>query len=422
MWLWRLLTLRTPPPPRISILSAGLMSCGLAVWLFRRLRRCNRTEQKRVKFVVGMEKIPCKTITFEAAFGKCCDMTTKAIFIDVRSPKEYGAGHVKDALSVPLMSDAHRHLIGWTYAHKSKEDAISTGWNLFRPPLMRELFNTLDQHLTDRSLTKQDAPVYVYCWRGGMRSRIVTNLLRMNGYNNAVQVVGGYKHYMNEVVWKGLEGLKTTVPPFMVLYGNTGTRKTELLHALQGKGYPALDLEELAGHKGSVYGAVDTQPRTQKQFSALLYHELDRLKSFPFIFVEGESRKIGNSHLPDFIYEKIQTNFKVLITAELETRVQCLQRQYLGTADSVQQLHEATDVEIVSRHIGKKNVQNLHRMLDDQDYAGFAEWLLVNYYDIRYRFGKQENKYELQVSSDNLEECCQQLIALYDRLSSNRPQ
>jgi tRNA 2-selenouridine synthase len=398
------------------------MSCGLAVWMFRRLRQQFRGST-RIKYSVGMEKAQCESTSFEAAFAQL--NKAKMIFVDVRTPKEYRDGHVKDACSVPLMSDAHRHLVGWTYAHQGQADAIATGWNVFRPPLMRELFNTLDRHLADRSLNRNDTQIYVYCWRGGMRSRIVTNLLRMNGYDHAIQVDGGYKQYMNHVVWKGLERLSTTVPPFIVMHGNTGTRKTEILHALQRQNYPVLDLEGLAGHKGSVYGAVDTEPRTQKQFSVLLYHELERLAHYPFIFVEGEGRKIGYAQLPDFVYEKIQTNRRILVTATLAARVQCLQRQYLATADSVRQLHQATDTEIVARRIGKKNVQQLHQLLDQGDYAAFAEWLLVNYYDIRYRFAKQEYTYDLQVSSDDLDECCQQLMAFYDRLlpeaSSSRP-
>jgi tRNA 2-selenouridine synthase len=402
------------------------MSCGLAVWLFRRLRHQYRqlTTGGSIKYAVGMEKTPCESITFEAAFVQL-DTVKKGLFVDVRTPKEYHDGHVKDACSVPLMSDAHRHLIGWTYAKQGADSAIATGWQVFQPPLMRELFDTLDRHLADRSLSKEGTPIYVYCWRGGMRSRIVTNLLRMNGFDQAVQVVGGYKYYMNNIVWKGLERLSKTVPPFIVLFGNTGTRKTELLHELQRQNYPVLDLEGLAGHKGSVYGAVDEQPRTQKQFSALLYHELDRLvrsslsNGPSYIFVEGEARKIGDAHLPDFVYDQIQNaDAKVLVTATLPARVACLQRQYLATADSVRQLHEATDLEIVSRRIGKKHVQSLHQMLDAGDYATFAEWLLVNYYDVRYRFAKQEFTYALQVSSDDLDECCQELMAFHDRLSS----
>lgn len=390
--------------PRILVLSTGIASCGLLLWLYRRQRH------KNVKYAIGMEKTPCKVTTFEEAL-----QDEGAIFIDVRSPKEFGEGHAKGACNVPLMSDYHRHLIGWTYAHKSRAMAIATGWHLFRPPLMRALLDKVDHCLRDRNGNKK-THIYVYCWRGGMRSRIVTNLLGMNEYEHVVQVKGGYKYYMNQIIWKGFERLSQHMPLFLVLFGNTGTRKTEILHALHAKGYPVLDLEGLAGHKGSVYGAVDEEPRNHKQFSVLLYHELERLKHFPFIFVEGEARKIGNSYLPDFVYDKIQNDKKILITAKLESRVQCLQRQYLATDDSVRQLHEVTDLEIVNRRIGKKNVEALHQMLDSKDYTGFAEWLLVNYYDIRYRFAKQEYTYDLETNSDDLGDCCRTLISFYEEL------
>lgn len=395
------------PTSRLLVLSTGIASCGLLWWLHRR-------REQNVNYRIGMEKTPCAVTTFEDAV-----QDEGAIFLDVRSPKEYGEGHVKDAFNIPLMSDYHRHLIGWTYAKRSQAMAIATGWRIFRPPLMRALLNQVDDCLKRRNGNKK-TQIFIYCWRGGMRSRIVTNLLGMNGYDNVMQVKGGYKYYMNQIVWKGFERLSKQMPPFLVLFGNTGTRKTEILHELQVKGYPVLDLEGLAGHKGSVYGAVDEEPRNHKQFSVLLYHELDRLKDYPFIFVEGESRKIGNSYLPDFVYEKIQNDKKILITATLESRVKCLQRQYLATDDSVRQLHEVTDLELVTRRIGKKNVQALHKMLDEKDYAGFAEWLLLNYYDIRYRFAKQEYAYDLQTNSDNLKECCGNLTSFYNELCDSK--
>lgn len=249
-----------------------------------------------------------------------------------------------------------------------------------------------------------------------MRSRIVVNILNMNGFD-AIQVEGGYKRYMNGIVWKGLDDFsKSYKPKFVVLFGNTGTRKTEILNKLDEQGFPVIDLEGLAGHRSSVYGGVDLVQKSQKMFSILLFHKLDSLKESEYIFVEGEAHKVGDIHLPLFIIEKINNEVKVLVRATMETRIGHLKREYLQTDDSVRQLHEATDV--VSKYAGKKNAEMLHKMLDDEDFDGFTEWLLVNYYDTRYTFNKKGHIYSFDVDSDDIEDCCTKLIAFYNDIDT----
>lgn len=264
-----------------------------------------------------------------------------------------------------------------------------------------------------------------------MRSRIVTNLLILHGFQ-AVQIQGGFKTYMNEIVWKGLEEFaKGYKPTFIVLFGHTGTRKTEILHRLQQESLPVLDLEGLAGHKGSIYGTVKQQghqpQKSQKMFSIGLYHTLLELRDQTIIFCEGEANKIGNVHVPEFVFHKILHDpHKVLVNASMETRVKVIRKEYFGTPECVEQLHEITSSSItLERVAGKKNVQTLHDMLDDESrHDEFIEWLLVHYYDQRYRFDKFGHEYQLQVNSDDsdgndLDECCRQLKDFYRKQLEN---
>lgn len=372
----------------------------------------------------GIEKKECPQISFLEVLGNI-DEGEDAVFVDTRTPKEFHEAHVYRAINIPIMSDYQRHVVGKTYKQISREAAIDKGKEFFAPCIV-DYIDLFGKYKT------QKTKVYVYCWRGGMRSRIVVNLLRMNGHENIVQVKGGYKTYMNEIVWKGLKGYaQSYAPKFIVLFGGTGTAKTEILHRLatldndttvEGKTptgsskLPVLDLEGLAAHKGSLFGGVNERPRSQKMFSILLYHRLHELRNHKYIFVEGESYKVGNVHLPDFVYQKIEQDLAVLIRASIPTRVASIRKAYIQSDESIPQIHEVLDSLTLLQRIGKKNVQKLHAMLDEGNYDGCIEWLLVNYYDCRYRYAKKGYSYELETSSDDMDQCCQQLVTYYHSL------
>mmetsp|Transcript_53514 Transcript_53514/g.160133 ORF Transcript_53514/g.160133 Transcript_53514/m.160133 type:complete len:381 (-) Transcript_53514:296-1438(-) len=355
----------------------------------------------------GIEKEESPSVKFQEVFSSRADDSIASIIVDTRTPKEFEEAHVWNAANFPLMSNDERHLVGTTYHHESKESAISQGWGFFSPKI-GDYLQSFEEHREKR--------IFVYCWRGGMRSRIVVNLLRIHGFD-AVQLKGGYKLYTNEIIHNGLDAFASSYSPkFIVLVGYTGSRKTEILKDLDAKGLPVIDLEGLAGHKGSIYGSVDTTPKSQKMFSILLYHKLQSLENSPYIFVEAESNKIGNVHLPLFVNEKIKEDMKVLVTASLPTRVAAIRKEYFATVDSVRQLHEASDSVTLLRIIGKQNVQMLHTMLDEGEYDAFTEFLLVNYYDLRYKHTKADYSYALEVSSDDLGDCCANLSEFHKSL------
>ena len=375
----------------------------------------------------GLERDACPTATFAEIFDDAGTAKSREdsesddiVIVDVRTPKEYAEAHVWGAVNIPLMSNEQRHEIGLTYHEQSKQAAIALGWELFTAQAVTEFVQQFEQYRNNKR------SIFVYCWRGGMRSRIVVNVLRRHGFTNVSQCTGGYKVYLKNIIWKGLDAMARAYSPvFIVLYGHTGTRKTEILRHLAtrtGHKLPVLDLEGLAGHRSSVYGAVDLQPASQKMFSIGIYHTLCKLRDEPFLFMEGEAQKVGDVHVPAFLVERIAgaaASHKVLVQATLETRIAALKEDYLqhGQA-SVDQIAAAT--ETVRKYVGNANADQLQAWLAAGEYDAFCEWLLVNHYDTGYRFHKKGHVYAVTVQSDDLEACCAQLTSYYQSLLDKR--
>jgi len=362
-------------------------------------------------------------MTFEDAFAKKEAVKSNSeqediLFVDVRTPKEFEESHVVDAINIPLLTNDQRHMVGLTYAKESKEAAIAKGWEI-AGSVIHDLMDQFAMGIGADETSKPTKLVAIYCWRGGMRSRIVVNLLRLQGFN-AIQLTGGYKEYMNEIVWKGLDRLSQHPFQFIVLFGNTGTRKTEILHELS-RTHPVLDLEECAGHKGSLFGGINENPKSQKQFSTLCYHRLQELvlhQQYSYVFVEGEANKIGNVHVPTFIYQRIiDSKIKILVTASLECRIATIKKFY-DNPNMMPEIRAATSSKVLNHNIGAKNVKYLMECLAEDRIDEFCKFLLVEYYDVRYGFArKHDHEYKLEVCSDDLIECSDKIRAFYDTVA-----
>ena len=201
------------------------------------------------------------------------------LILDARTPKEYAEDHLLGAINVPLLDDQERHEVGIIYRQYSREKAIERGMELF-PNKIPSIYHAVKEH--------KNKTIIVYCARGGMRSGIIASLLESIGFK-VLQVEGGYKsfrHYITDQLYNFQ--LK---PKIICLYGLTCSGKTKLLKQFQN----SLNLEELAQHRGSLYGGVGLKPNRQKRFENLLLQRLKELNHHNYIFVEGESRKIGNT-------------------------------------------------------------------------------------------------------------------------------
>ncbi len=204
--------------------------------------------------------------------------------IDVRSPAEFAEDHVPDAVSCPVLDNEERARIGTLYKQASPFDAKKQGAAIVARNIAFHLDNSF------REEPKTWRPL-VYCWRGGKRSGAMAHVLREVGWE-AKTLEGGYKAYRRYVV-DSLAALPARCS-FRVIHGVTGSGKSRLLRALADAGAQVLDLEDLAAHRGSVLGNLPERPQpTQKMFESLLLKTLLELDFSREIYVEGESRKIG---------------------------------------------------------------------------------------------------------------------------------
>lgn len=317
--------------------------------------------------------------------------------IDLRSPSEYNSETIPGAINIPIFTDEERKIIGTTYIQDSIDKAKKLGIEAVskKLPQIYELVSKLDK--------EYDSLIF-FCARGGFRSNSVTSLFRSIGINS-IRLDGGYKgyrRYINENLPKVLETVN-----FVVLYGNTGTGKTEILKCIKENGYDMLDLEGCANHRGSLLGSVGLEaPHTQKMFEGLLYEALKNRKS-NLVFTEGESKRIGRAVIPDYMFDKIKKGKNIYITSPINTRVQNIQKEYVHDTDD--ELIEALN--ILRKRLGNKNIDIYIKMIENKEYSEVIKELMIKYYDPLYE--SKEREYIATFNNLDAKETAKQIINLF---------
>ena len=297
--------------------------------------------------------------------------------IDVRSPAEYAEDHVPGAISAPVLDDAERAQVGTMYKQVSAFEAKKVGAAL----VAKNISEHVDKLFKDKP--KAWHPL-VYCWRGGKRSGAMAHILREIGWN-AETLEGGYKAYRRWVVQQ-LEELPEKLH-YRVVHGPTGSGKSRLLGALKRAGAPVLDLEDLAAHRGSVLGNLPGRPQpSQKMFESLLLKELAGLDASRPIFVEGESKKIGELQVPEALMSRMRASPCVLLEAALETRVDLLLDEYRHFLADRSALEKQLDC-LVALH-GRERIATWKSI---GDWRELVARLLVEHYDPAYRHSSARN-------------------------------
>lgn len=354
----------------------------------------------------------------------------KTQMIDVRSPKEFLVDHPPKAHSIPLFDDDQRHVVGLLYAKEGQKQAILTAGKFARdrldlfkesPPLNKlltdqsldesfdRIFNLL--HLGDsgfvikkwkytekqwvEDLASGTTPVFIYCWRGGMRSKSFTLLLNQLGLR-AIQLDDGYKGYRR---WVFAQLDEVEVPPCIVVHGMTGAGKTELLHILE-KRFPGqmLDLEGLAQHRSSILGDVGLKPSSKKSFDSSLLHWL-KAKPRPWIFVEGESRKIGKIPIPTRVWEAMSSGIRIKVTCDASARAKRLVKEYVQPG---RQAAIRSRLAFLERRLSQKVGAKLIAAFDTGDHFAVASILLEHYYDPRYLHSQREIEYRAEFDTTDM--------------------
>ncbi|MES2618425.1 MAG: tRNA 2-selenouridine(34) synthase MnmH [Bacteroidota bacterium] len=301
-----------------------------------------------------------------------CDQFLKLPYpiLDVRSQGEYDGGHIIASHNLPLLNNENRHLIGICYKQKGKEAAIEMGYALINP-LRSEILQQAD------ALSNKQ-PIGIYCARGGLRSNKMAEFLLEKGYEVYV-LKGGYKAYRNHIL-----NHIASFQNIMILAGNTGCGKTEILEELQQKGEQVLDLESLARHKGSAFGALgqQTQPCTA-QFANLIYQAIASYDPSKRLWVESESITIGKVGIPIELWQNMQTANGIEIAIPLEQRIQHIVASY-GKFESTLLKQSIMKLE---RRLGGKDTRDLCDMVDENRLSEAVERLL-KYYDKAYNSSK----------------------------------
>ncbi|PLS17099.1 tRNA 2-selenouridine(34) synthase MnmH [Bacillus sp. M6-12] len=317
-----------------------------------------------------------------------------AIAIDVRSPIEYEEGSIPDSINIPLFTNEERQEIGTIYKVEGSEAAKWRAMETVAPKLPQLLGEI-------RGLIDTGKKPVVYCWRGGMRSKSVASFAVFSGLNIA-RITGGYRAYRKYI----LETMEDMLPSrTVVLHGMTGSGKTLILKRLSEKGYPVLDLEAIANHRGSVFGSFGLgKPHNQKIFDSLLYKELRNLKDAPYFIMEAESKRIGHAIQPDFMLEARENALHIHVEASLEKRVERTYTEYVEQYQNEQWFRDKVDLALqnISKRINNKEIiQDITNAAEIGDYQKLIELLYVYYYDTRYSHKEQEFADRLTVVNAN---------------------
>ncbi|HLD00512.1 MAG TPA: tRNA 2-selenouridine(34) synthase MnmH [Candidatus Nanoarchaeia archaeon] len=322
----------------------------------------------------------------------------KVLLIDTRSPKEYELDHLPGAINLPILSNEERAVVGTLYKQVSQEKAVEKGIEFFSKKLP-EFIAEINKH--------KPKEIIIYCWRGGMRSRAVTALLESLGYK-VFQLAGGYKNYRYYVREK-LQSYSLK-PKLVVIWGLTCTGKTKLLAKFPN----SLNLEELAQHRGSLYGGIGLKPNSQKKFDNLLLQQLDKLNSEKYIVVEGESRKIGLVEIPPFLYKAMQTGMHILLIKDLNLRAKEAVDEYLSDVDNrtkdtknnnKDNTPAITELKTITlslkKILSRQNKDKIINLIDSQKYIDAAKILLEEYYDPLYYHTLKKIDFDLEVNNDD---------------------
>lgn len=304
--------------------------------------------------------------------------------IDVRSPAEYAEDHVPGALSAPVLDNEERARVGTIYKQVSPFDAKKIGAALVSKNIAR--------HIEERfaAMPREWKPL-VYCWRGGKRSNALAHVLREIGWD-AWSIEGGYKAYRRFVI----DALATLPGQFCyrVIHGPTGSGKSRLLRSIREAGAQVLDLEDLAAHRGSVLGSLPGRPQpSQKQFETLIWDGLRKCDPSRPVYVEGESKKIGQLQIPEALMHAMRSAECVLLDANRETRIALLLDEYRHFFADPAGLYAQLDC--LRGLYGESVIEGWKALAEHGDWPALVASLLDDHYDPAYRRSALRNFIQL---------------------------
>jgi tRNA 2-selenouridine synthase len=304
--------------------------------------------------------------------------------VDVRSPSEFSAGHIPGAINIPLFNNQEREAVGIKYKKEGRIKAILTGLELAGPSMQEKLSNAIKYAPGGRLL--------VHCWRGGMRSEAMAWLFSLGGIKCEV-LEDGYKSYRSYI----LDSLCSR-QRILILGGMTGTSKTHIIKQIKKLGSQAIDLESIANHKGSAFGALGQPPQPSTEYFAnLLYEEWSQLNPEEPVWLEDESRNIGSVFIPDSFYANMQGSPAIILMLSIEKRLPRLIEEY--STFQPEQLKDS--IMKISKRLGGDNTRDAIEAVESGDFAKAIE-ITLKYYDKTYLYSIKRKSAEklIYIESD----------------------
>lgn len=316
--------------------------------------------------------------------------------LDVRTPSEFEIGHIPGAHNFPLFSDDERRTIGTIYKKEGHFKAILLGLDLVKDRLAEMVKDAVKYNSGDA--------IMVHCWRGGLRSESIAWLLSTARIKTYV-LEGGYKSYRNFALDYFCRNLNIAI-----LSGATGTGKTEILKYLKEKGEQVIDLENLALHKGSVFGGIGQKAQpTSEHFQNLLYNEISDLDPQRIIWLEDENPVIGKVAIPEGLWKQMVKAPRVRIMAEKENRINRIVAEYAG--QDFKQLCKG--IAMLEKRLGNKAMNDAITNLQSGN-PEIAVDILLTYYDKAYENSFQKKKetewFSIEMKSQNISSIGDEII------------
>ena len=293
--------------------------------------------------------------------------------IDVRSPLEFAEDHIVGAINCPVLSDLERQKVGTIYKKESSFKAKIIGSSLTA--------KNIAFHIENKFMEKKGSwQPLIYCWRGGQRSKAFSLVLSEVGWRTN-QLKGGYKEYRNQVI-NFLDNIGPKLK-ITLISGKTGSAKTKILKSIENEGGQILDLEGLANHKGSLLGKIpDLIQPSQKFFESLIFNKIQKLNLKDKIYIEAESSKIGNIHIPKSIWKKMIKSPRIEISANVELRAKFLVSDYDYMCNDPTLINPI--IKGLKNRLSKKLFDEWTNLIDRKKWFDLTKSFLENHYDPSY--------------------------------------
>lgn len=310
--------------------------------------------------------------------------------LDVRSPSEFATGAVPNAINIPILNDEEREKVGSTYKQRGASAAYEQGMKLVSAGIRTERVNAW------LAFAEKNRDAVICCWRGGQRSEIAQTWLAEKGV--CIPRVAGGSKALRQFCLDQLERLNRRA--FVVLGGKTGVGKTLILSRYDC----AIDLENLANHRGSAFGNTGSEQPPPISFEASLVSKLLKTERHPITLLEDEGRTIGRLGIPSGLYAQMQAAPMVAVTTSLAERVAFTYQSYVSSQNGQALL---VSLEKIQRRLGGKRYKEVRELMshavetsDREQHLEWIEKLLVYYYDPQYEYQLARKRHRIMFEGE----------------------